>query len=247
MMIWLKFLQLLFMFRCYLMQQMLLAMGAGGAAANPPVFNAVTSSAVTNTNASGQFTLSHTTGGSNRALIVGFWFIKVAASVSSVTYGGTAMTLIGSIDTPDTGCQILQYKLSNPATGANNVVISLANFDPSGHGIQVGAVSFTNAHQTTANLTGTQATAAGTTTQPSINVASSGAEIVIDVLGSFDAGPAGTASVDAGQTQRWNAVGTNEIGAGSTEAGLSSVTMSWTLSDLIDVNWAIAGVSVKAP
>lgn len=180
-------------------------------------------------------TFPHTTSGANRALIVGvsFWD-GTAQSISGVTYAGTAMTNIGgATDSADDRAQ--QWKLSNPATGTNNVIVS---FSGSVHAV-CGAVSFTGAHQTTASLTGTQATATGNSGTPSVNVSSASGEIVIDTLGFFVA----IATVGAGQTQRWNATASLEYGAGSTEAGASTTTMSWTLDDIFP--WALVGVGVK--
>jgi len=63
-----------------------------------------------------------------------------------------------------------------------------------------------------------------------VTVSSATGEVVIDVL-SIN-GNAGAVTVGAGQTQRWSGLtGTgdgNEFGAGSTEPGAASVTMSWS-------------------
>ena len=180
-------------------------------------------------------TWSHTTSGANRALIVGVSFWNGSTqSISGVTYAGTAMTNVGGA-TDLSNDRAQQWALSNPTTGANNVVVSFS----AAVDAVCGAVSFTGAHQTTASLTGTQATATGTSTAPSVNVTSATGEIVIDTLAQF----AQTDTVGAGQTQRWNATFGSEDGAGSTEAGAATVTMSWTLGASAD--WALVGVGVK--
>ena len=182
-------------------------------------------------------TWSHTTSGADRALIVGVSFWNGSTeSITGVTYAGTAMTSIGSALSPNNE-RAQQWKLSNPATGANNVVVSFSSVVDAA----CGAVSFTGARQTTASLTGTQATATGTSTAPSVNVSSAPGEIVVDTLSS-DVGDPDT--VGAGQTERWNASSPEADGAGSTEAGAATVTMSWTLG--ASVPWALVGVGVKS-
>ena len=69
-------------------------------------------------------------------------------------------------------------------------------------------------------------------------VTSAAGEIVIDTV--YNSGTALT--VGAGQTQRWNLAPGGE-GAGSTEPGASTVTMSWSQPT---GSWVIGGVSVKS-
>lgn len=78
----------------------------------------------TATNASGAgsatLTWAHTVTGSNPVLVVGFVIGRGAFSTTSVTYNGVSMTQVqtGS-STPD-----WVYILKNPASGANNIVVS---------------------------------------------------------------------------------------------------------------------------
>jgi hypothetical protein len=242
-MMWIKLLQLLLRFKCCLMQQMLLAMGGGGGGApNPPVFDAASDARGNNSAGNpNTFTLSHTCSGSNRALILGIWH-GFDGATPTATYNGVAMTLVGSINDAFSGVEVAQYKLSNPASGTHDIVIT---FVPNlGAEVSAGAVSFTNAHQTTANLTGTQATGSGTSSDPSVNVSSGVNEIVVDVI--FWSSATQTVSAGAGQTQRWNHIVGSNGGAGSTEAGAATVTMSWTPTGALDA-WVSADVSVKAP
>ena len=189
-------------------------------------------------------TWSHTTSGADRALIVGVSYndgFDAMPTNTGVTYAGTAMTNVGSTTTSvtvilfgiprTTYYRAQQWKLSNPASGANNVVVS---FDGSVNAY-CGAVSFTGAHQTTASLTGPQAAATGSDTAPTVNVASSPIEIAIDTT----CRSAANATVGTGQTERWNAGG----GTGSTETGATTVTMSWSLDAA--AAWALVGVGVR--
>ncbi|MGI9067891.1 MAG: beta strand repeat-containing protein [Pyrinomonadaceae bacterium] len=185
-------------------------------------------------------TWSHTVGtGSNRILIVGVSIFGGGLTVSSVTYGGTALTRIGGQTDSGNKVRMEIWKLVAPASGTASIVVT-----PSAATRVVGgAVSFNNVDQTIPN--GTFASASGSSTAPSVNVTSATGEVVIDTL--VATGDAISASVGAGQTQRWNkttgSTSTEVLGAGSTEPGASTVTMSWTLG--FSKKWAIGGVSLK--
>lgn len=215
------------------MHQMLLAMG-GGAPSPAPVFDAAT---YNTNNALPTLTFSHTCTGSNRGLIVNVSSAGGVA-VSSVTYNGVGLTFIqAQNDGGGPNSRAEQWKLSNPASGANNVVVTMA----SDALIAVGAISFTGAHQTTASLTGTPAkTSTASSTTISVNVTSATNEVVTDIaceaLGAVF-------TVGGGQTQRWGTAGT--LARGSTEAGASTTTMSWSFDFATAA--ALCAVSVKPP
>jgi hypothetical protein len=174
-----------------------------------------------------------TTGGSNRIIVVGV-ATTYATDVTGVTYAGVAMDFIGAASVA-AQINVEMYQKTNPATGSNNVVASFAQSTDAA----AGATSFTGVHQTTP--TGTFASATGSGTAPSVNVTSAADEVVIDTVGNNSGA---TATVGAGQTERWNQPIPGLVtGAGSTEPGASSVTMSWTLSS--SINWAIGAVPLK--
>ena len=178
-------------------------------------------------------TWMHTATGSNRLVIVGVSYIHASATVS-VTYGGVAMTSVGSaVQGGDDRMQM--FRLVNPPTGAQTVTVtfSVAVIQKIG-----GSVSMTGVNQTTP--LGTFVSATGFTTTPSVTVTSGAGELVIDTLAG-DTG-VGTTTVNAGQTQQWNLKPAN-TGAGSTKAGAASVTMGWTFSTAD--NWSHGAVSVK--
>ena len=182
-------------------------------------------------------TVSHTTSGTNRLMLVG---ISGRASsgpavVSGVTYNGVALSLVGSKTAYSLVTTI--YKLVAPDTGTHDVVVSFSTAPDKG-GV-VGVVTFTGVSQTTP--LGTFASASGSSTAPSVNVSSATGELVLDTLVDEDATVTMTAG--AGQTERWNAQFTYMGGAGSTKAGDTTVTMSWTLSG--SANWAIGAVPIK--
>ena len=192
-------------------------------------FDAATTGTALNTNT---LTFSHTVGagGTNRLLTVGVSFDNRA--VTGVTYAGTAMTNIGTAANAPASASL--WRLTAPATGANDVAITM-----NGGGVNIVgcAISLTGVDQTTP--VGTGATATGATSPATVNVSSATDEMVVDIVGVENQ----TATAGAGQTDRCNALADINRGAGSTEAGAGTVTMSWTLG--ADAAWAIVGVSAK--
>ena len=189
----------------------------------------------TSTTTLSSVTLSHTTGtGSNRLMLVGI--SQKNKLVSSVTYGGTPLTLVGeSITSGNARMHI--YRLINPPSGTANVVVNFSAVPDKG--AVIGVMTFTGVDQTTPLGTFVSATAKNTT--PSVTVTSAAGELVFDVVTIRNT----SGTVGAGQTQRWNVDSGDEIqvGAASTEPGAASVTMSWTAGGSQD--WAIGAVPIK--
>lgn len=178
-------------------------------------------------------TWAHTCTGSNLILIVGLAFRSTVSSVS-VTYNGVAMTSVGDTAAGPTGGVVYMFRLVNPATGANNVV---ANWTTASNMVG-GSMSFTGVSQS--DPIGTPTTATGTASPATTTVSSATGELVVDALSSNAVLP----SVGADQTTRYGpTLSTNVYGAGSTEAGASSVTMSWTFGSA--ANWGIVAVPLK--
>lgn len=170
-------------------------------------------------------TFSHTTSGTNRALVVFVVLIGVAQTVSSITYALTNLTLIGVRQHSGgaTAGTIEAWGLANPATGANNVVVTLS---ANNSAWDASAISFTGAHQTTASaFTGFQhaGNANATATVSATVTTGTTGDMVVDCTES-QAGNGTTSGT--GQTQRWqdNSGSTNT--QGSTKAGAASVTMT---------------------
>jgi hypothetical protein len=187
---------------------------------------------------SGDASLSHTTGtGENRLMLVGLSVSAMSQPSVSVTYGGLALSLVGSRF--DGGDGIYIYRLINPPSGAHTVYVDYSS-SPA-WGSVVGVVTFTGVDQSTP--LGGFASATGDSKYPTVVVSSAAGDLVFDTF--MEAwGPRG-AWVGDNQTQRWR-VGHNEdwVGGGSTEPGAGSVTMSWELN--YHSPWAIGAVSVKA-
>jgi hypothetical protein len=167
--------------------------------------------------------------GSNKALIVSVC-IRNNTTVSTVTWGGTPLSLIGAVN--NTGnARVELWGLLNATPGTANVVVTMsavANF-------VVGAVAFSNVGTIPAARF---VSATGTSNAPSRTVGSAAGELVVDALANLPA----TATIGAGQTPNWSSIlVTGQVrGSGSREPGAASVTMSWTLS--ASVAWAIGAV-----
>ena|GEM_PF-1011157 len=190
---------------------------------------------------------SHTPGtGTNRLMLVG---IAVGATtsggnpptVTGVTFGGTGMTLVtnqvSGVGGANDDVIVYIYRLTNPASGAANVVVSL-----SGAGsIAAGATTFTNVDQTTP--LGTPAVNSSTGSgSASVTNSSAGGEIVYSIVG-WDENP--TITVAGGQTSLWNITpGAAPLtGAASTKPGAASVVSSYSSDNTQD--WGLAAVSVR--
>lgn len=157
-------------------------------------FDAASSSSVTG---AGSLTFSHTTSGSDRLLIVGT--MTQNADVSGVTYNSVSMTLIDTVDT-GAGYWGNMYALVAPATGANDIVISMGADGCSGActNIAAGAVSLNAVNQATP--LGTSVTGNDPESTP-VNITVPANGMAVDVVG--DTGSATINPTDE-QTERWD-------------------------------------------
>jgi uncharacterized repeat protein (TIGR01451 family) len=181
------------------------------AATNATITLDTTSSAQTNAST---LTFAHTTGiGTNRLMLIG---VAISAqSVSSVSYNGLALTLVGKAEDSGSKPHAEIWSLVNPPSGTFNVVVTA----PSAGNIVAGATTFTGVNQ--ANALGTSGSAVGL----SVSVSSATNEMVFDSA-------CGTAAItpNAAQTQLWNLAQGSIYGGASTKPGSAGVTMSWTSS-----------------
>ncbi|MEO5915832.1 MAG: SdrD B-like domain-containing protein [Luteolibacter sp.] len=209
---------------------------------------AVSSAAATSNSAqtATTHTFSYNSGvaASNRILIVGVSYRNNnSQTISSVTYGGQAMTLVGSntvaVSTPDGATYI--YRLVNPPTGANNVVVNWSAALVQGS--VVGAITYSGVDQTTP--TGTFASAnsgTGTSTAPAVTVTSAVGRVVFGLAG----GRTTTAYTLAGSggTSLWSVMpfSNQTAGAAQSKAGAATnTTLSWTGTN---DEWTAVGVSL---
>jgi hypothetical protein len=159
-------------------------------------------------------------------------------TVSSVTYGGVSMTQVpGGTATQGTLARAELWYLTNPPTGANDVVVTFSANAIS----RAGAISFTGVNQATP--LGTANGANNRTSTATVDVSSATNEVVVDVV----AMESTSATISAGANQNLgfdsDAGSTNIRAGGSYEAGAGTVTMSWTISSSKD--WAIVAVPLK--
>ena len=172
---------------------------------------------------SGNITSSFTVGsGANRYLLVGVANIT-ASSVSSMTYAGAAMTLVGVTEANNYRAEF--WGLKNPTSGANNLVINFIGTSADAVSIS----SWTGVDQTTP--TGTYTAASGSSGPFTVTVPSAANEVVVD----FFRGHFGTGTPAGGQT----AVSTNM----SSKPGATSTVMTWTVN--WGDYWVLQGVPLK--
>ncbi len=183
-------------------------------------------------------TISHTTSGSSRLMLVGVSINNDNfETVTSVTYAGSSLTLVAT-RTEEDDARVEVWQLVAPPTGTHNVVVtfSAAPF----RGAVAGVTTFTGIDQT--NPIAAIQTAEGTSNAGSVSVPSASDEIVFGAIASE---LPGTLTPGWGQLETWN-LSTNggfAHGAGSISAGSSSVPVSWSLGSADD--WAIVGLSIR--
>nr|HMU06221.1 SprB repeat-containing protein [Saprospiraceae bacterium] len=160
-------------------------------------------------------TLSHTVGnGENRGLVVSV--SSRDRSVSSVTYGGVALVLIGST-TYASDARLYIYGLINPNIGTANVVVTMSG--SVSNGVVVSASSFFGIDQTVP--LGTFASATGSSSTATVNVSSVAGDYIYDAVTYRNTS---NLTVGAGQTERWDLSSGTIRGAGSSELATSTST-----------------------
>lgn len=190
--------------------------------------------------------------GANRALAV-FAYVGTKGgvaepTVSSVSYAGVALTQILT-KSPATNANAYLYALpagTQPTSGTGNVVITLSGLMMPDSGgargdFQSGAISVTGVDQSTTFTS--SASASGSSTTPSVTLASSGAnDLVIQSIGSN-----GTLNTTP-QTQRWkytSALADSFQTCGGATAAGGTTSLSWTYTSGSHV-WAMLAASFKA-
>jgi hypothetical protein len=159
-------------------------------------------------------------------------------TITSVTYGGNAMTLEDSQAFQSNKMKAALYSLGNPPSGLQAVQVnfSAAPDRESCHCV----VAVTGGD--TSDVFGTPVKATGVSAFPTVSgIASSPNEWCMDIAGASNTGAMGT--VSAGQTERMDVALASAAGGCSTEAGNTTVNMGWTLSGSTD--WGIIGASFK--
>ena len=214
---------------------LLLGILFSGQAVGQIVADTATTGIMTAVAATTSLTFTHTTGGTNRLLVVGVSLNVVqnpTTIVTGVTYNGVALTqAVAHNDAGPTRRAEIWYLVSPPVGTNLNVVVTVSA--PTGGnqvGVVAGAILFTGTDQTTAPIrsvaSNNGAAAAGST----LNIASATGDLVLDTLAVQGNS---TAAAGAGQTAQWGTLNTARSsnnatpgvrGFGSTEAGAASVT-----------------------
>lgn len=146
-------------------------------------------------------TFAHTNTGSNLTLLV-FVARTATQTVSTVTYAGAAMTLLnppGTLGPYDSLKGHAVYYKFAPATGANNVVVTMSAGITAGTRVYAVAACFSNTHQTAIVTYNNQAIADGTFTNPwvtSVTTTNVNQMLVDCIIHDTDA-----TTKDSGQTQ----------------------------------------------
>jgi hypothetical protein len=89
--------------------------------------------------------VAHTCTGTNRILYVGVQITEAATTVTGITYNSVALTKISGKDVPNGSRRVELWYLIAPATGANNIVVTLSGTPA--NWFSVGAISYTGAKQ----------------------------------------------------------------------------------------------------
>ncbi|TXH15356.1 MAG: hypothetical protein E6R03_07335 [Hyphomicrobiaceae bacterium] len=205
------------------------------AGSSPVVFDAVsTASQVSATSIS----WTHTPSGTPTKVFACIGHFDNTDTITSVTYGGNAMTLVGSVANPSSEVASI-YSLASPPSGAQTVTVNMS----ASALINARGISFTGGDASTA-IRGTGTTNSGTSTAAQVTQASATDDLVLAFCVADDntttLTPAGT------ETQRGTNFSAFTIfsAATFTDAGAASVSMDVTLSTFRQ--WGIVACSVKS-
>jgi len=202
---------------------------------------AIDGTASTGQTTTSSLTISHTTSGTDRLMLVGVSIADDtggAPAVSSVTYNGAGLSLIGSRATSDGFGRVGIWGLLAPATGTHDVVVTFASAPDSA---TAGVLTFTGVDQATP--LGAFASGDGDSASGSVTGASAAGElvfgaIVVESSSNFNLIP------EAGQAEQWDLFQAPKANGGaSTEAGAASVDMLWSWAS--PDKWAIGVISIR--
>lgn len=211
----------------------------------PIALNNKSSSTATNTNT---LTFAHTCTGDNRVLVV-----SVASeddnstdtSVSGITYAGVAMTQVNTQERVNATNynRVTTYILTAPATGSNNIVITMGGTCLAFIGM---AISYTGCRQSSQPEAQITASAEATTVSVAITTLSDNA-MVVDALCSGSA--ANTINPDQGTEEHDVDLG------GTVDGGMSDIvkvtpgsqTKSWTCSGSSRLALSVLALAADVP
>lgn len=181
---------------------------------------------------------THTPVGTPTAVAVCFAVVDNSGkTVSSVTYGGAACSLVKSQTNGGPWTSYI-YALASPASGPQTVAVTWSG--TLSHGADYDAVTVTGSNTSTAMSNFGSGT--GSDNVPTSTTTSTTNELVVDVITTAEGNVSATPT--AGQTAILdNVIASSHSGRGSRKAGAASVTMSWTLAG--SATWTSVCASFK--
>ncbi len=228
-----------------------LVLGAAGLAVAQVAVDSTNSRAAELTGpATGNITRNHTTAGTNRLLVVGVEMNITNAptsSVSSITYNGTALTLLGAHNDAAATRRVELWYLLAPATGTLPISVNVNIPGAQTVGVAVGATTFTGVDQTVpVGAFNSADGAAGNNSQLDVPSVVNG--MVLDALAT--GGPI-TVTVPGPQVSQYNVVSAafgaadppDVTGVGSSRSGAPSVPIAETFNAAS--NWSLGAVSIN--
>jgi hypothetical protein len=187
---------------------------------------------------------THTPVGTPTAVAVVVQNYDPNGTITGVTYGGTAMVLVGTKETfPGGGSYCYIFGLANPASGAQQIVVS-GSSSASGMFTSAQAITVTGS-DTTATATGgmrsgSYGSAQGSSTTASVVVATAAGDLAIDLVTD---GAGATVTPAAGMTAFWDLNAGAYTNASRQTASSSSTTESYTLSP--SDTWGMVAAAFK--
>lgn len=163
--------------------------------------------------------------GTNGLLVVFLTSNNPAMGVSSITYAGAALTLLGR---DDKSAPLAVYYKKAPATGTNSLAVTLTDV----YNVSVGAISFSNVDQTTpfgTHIWGSETAGNQTVT---ITVPANGMGVTAIAYSRSECPSDASANSGNGHTQRYhiNTPGGNySSGVGATTTTTGSIALSYTI------------------
>ncbi len=225
---------------------LLLVVGSVAFAQQVAVDSTSSGAASFNTTGANTLTFTHTTTTTaNRLLLVGVDMDingVHGATVTGVTYSGTALTSVGAHNDANTTRRVEIWYLLAPASGTQDIAVTVDLPTNGRVGVVVGATTFTDVDQTVP--LGTFVSADGANAAYSqLDVPSVVNGRVLDTLAISGAD---TIAIPAWQNFQWNqsATGNNSVtGSGSSRAGAPSLPFSETFS--ANSNWSLGAISIN--
>ena len=186
----------------------------------------------------GSVTVSHTTSGANRLMLVGISMEPEGDSVTSVTYNGVLLSRVGVEENPGGKARVEIWQLVAPQTGTHDVVVNLSG--TSHMGVVVGVQTYSDVNQT--DPTYGFGSSSGNSTAAAASVTGS----LLDdlVFGVVQSHKGASITPGTGQSEIWDIADNNANGAGTIQKSDGSPLITdWTVNN---EQWSAAAITVQA-